>query len=61
MGLHASGVPEMLNLREPVQLLQQKNKVTIVYQRDHQIREIYPDRKHSADPQPSWYEIRRSR
>lgn len=50
-----SGVPEVLNLREPVQLLQQKDKVTIIYQRDHQIREVYLNRDHSAHRQPSWY------
>lgn len=50
-----SGVPEVLNLREPVQLLQQKDKVTIIYQRDHQIREVYLGRQHSARPEPSWY------
>lgn len=50
-----SGVPEVLNLREPVQLLQQKDRVTVIYQRDHQIREVYLDRQHTAHPQPSWY------
>lgn len=50
-----SGVPEVLNLREPVQLLQESNKVTIIYQRDHQIREVYLDRQHSVHPAPSWY------
>jgi len=50
-----SGVPEVLNLREPVQLLQQKDKITIIYQRDHQIREIYLNRDHPENVQPSWY------
>jgi hypothetical protein len=50
-----SGVPEVLNLREPVQFLQQKDKVTIIYQRDHQSREIYLNRNHSEDLKPSWY------
>jgi hypothetical protein len=50
-----SGVPEVLNLREPVQLLQQKDKVTIIYQRDHQSREIYLNPNHSGNPKPSWY------
>ena len=50
-----SGVPEVLNLREPVQLLQDKSKVTIIYQRDHQVREIALNRDHPLHVQPSWY------
>ena len=50
-----SGVPEVLNLREDVEFLQQKDKITIIYQRDHQSREILLDRKHSEHPAPSWY------
>jgi hypothetical protein len=48
-------VPEVLNLREPVQLLQAKDKVTIIYQRDHQVREVLLSRDHPAHIQPSWY------
>jgi len=50
-----SGVPEVLNLREAVELLQSKDKVTIIYQRDHQIRQIFLNQKHSSHPAPSWY------
>jgi hypothetical protein len=50
-----SGVPEVLNLREAVELLQTKDKVTIIYQRDHQIRQIFLNQKHSAHPASSWY------
>jgi hypothetical protein len=50
-----SGVPEVLNLREPVELLQQKDKITIIYQRDHQIRQIWLNRPHSEQITPSWY------
>ena len=50
-----SGVPEVLNLREPVELLQQPDKITIIYQRDHQVRSIYLNKPHSAHPQSSWY------
>jgi hypothetical protein len=52
---HPSGVPEVLNLREPVEFLQQKDRITIIYQRDHQSREIYLNRGHSVHPKPSWY------
>jgi hypothetical protein len=50
-----SGTPQMLNVREAVQFVQTKDKVTILYQRDHQVRHIYLNRKHSADPKPSWF------
>jgi hypothetical protein len=50
-----SGVPEVLNLREPIELLQTKDKVTIIYQRDHQIRQVFMTDKHSSKPEPSWY------
>jgi hypothetical protein len=49
-----SGVPEVLNLREPVQLLQRQDKITIIYQRDHQIREVYLNRDHPEHVQASW-------
>jgi hypothetical protein len=52
---YPSGVPEVLNLREPVQLLQAKDKITILYQRDHQVRQILLANKHSAKLTPSWY------
>jgi hypothetical protein len=50
-----SGVPEVLNLREPVELLQEKDKITIIYQRDHQIRQIFLKPRHDANVKPSWY------
>jgi len=50
-----SGTPQMLNVREPVQFIQTKDKVTILYQRDHQVRHIYLNQKHSANPKPSWF------
>jgi len=50
-----SGVPEVLNLREPVELLQKKDRIVMIYQRDHQVRWIWLNQKHSANPNPSWY------
>lgn len=50
-----SGVPLVLTLRENVQVLQGPHMVTIIYQRDHQVRHIYMDRPHSKNPAPSWY------
>jgi hypothetical protein len=48
-------VPAILNMREAVQFLQNKDRITILYQRDHQIRRIWLNRKHPANLQPSWY------
>ena len=50
-----SGTPEVLNLREPVQILQAKDQITIIYQRDHQIRRVFMDAGRSSDLVPSWY------
>jgi hypothetical protein len=50
-----SGVPQAINLREPVQFLQEKHMITILYQRDHQVRRIYLDTQHTANPKHSWY------
>jgi hypothetical protein len=50
-----SGVPQVVNLLEEIQFLQARDRVIIIYQRDHQVRWIWLDRAHSADPAPSWY------
>lgn len=50
-----SGVPQVLNLRETVQLLQTPGQVTLLYQRDHQVRRVYLGVPHSTHPTPSWY------
>jgi hypothetical protein len=50
-----SGTPEVLNLREPVELLQEKDKITLIYQRDHQVRQIFLNQPHPAHSVPSWY------
>ncbi len=50
-----SGVPQAVNLIGPVQFLQARDRVEILYERDHQIRRIWLTRHHSAKVQPSWY------
>ena len=50
-----SGVPLSLALLENVHLVQTPSKITIVYQRDHQVREIYLNAAHSENPAPSYY------
>ena len=49
------GVPQIINLRENVRFIQAKDQVTIVYQRDHLIRRVYMNQKHSANPKLDWY------
>jgi hypothetical protein len=48
-------VPAILNMREAVQILQNKDRITILYQRDHQIRRVWLNQPHSAKVTPSWY------
>jgi len=50
-----SGMPQVVNLLEEIQFLQAKDRIVIIYQRDHQVRWIWLDRDHSANPAPSWY------
>ena len=49
------GVPQVLNLRETVQVLQTSSDIVILYQRDYQVRRIALRSAHSADAKPSWY------
>ena len=50
-----TGVPGVLNLGEPVQFLQTAEQLTILYQRDMQVRRIELDGQHPENVQPSWY------
>jgi hypothetical protein len=50
-----SGVPQVSNLREPLQILQSADQVTILYQRNHTIRRIYMNQGHPENVTPSWY------
>jgi hypothetical protein len=49
------GVPQIINLRENVRFIQTKDQVTIVYQRDHLIRRVYMNQKHSPNVKLDWY------
>src|SRR5580765_7742740 len=49
------GVPFVLSYVRPVQFLQTKDKVTIIYQYDHQSRVVYLNRPHSKNLKPSYY------
>jgi hypothetical protein len=47
--------PTALLQPEPVAFVQTPDKVTIIYQRDHQVRHVYLNVAHSKSPKPSWY------
>jgi hypothetical protein len=52
----ATGVPTyLLNPGGPTFFVQAPEKVTMIWQMDHQVRHIYLNVPHSANPKPSWY------
>jgi hypothetical protein len=52
-----SGVPEILNLRDNMQMLPLPSgrEITILYWRDNQVRHVYMDVAHSENPPKTWY------
>ncbi|HEY6257411.1 MAG TPA: hypothetical protein VIY51_16635 [Xanthobacteraceae bacterium] len=51
-----AGVPAfMLFIVEPVFFVQSQSEVLIIYSGDQQVRHVYLDVPHSANPKPSWY------
>jgi hypothetical protein len=52
----ATGVPTyLLNPGGPTFFVQTPKEVTMIWQMDHQVRHVYLDVPHSANPKPSWY------
>ncbi len=52
----ATGVPTyLLNPAQPTFFLQSPDKVTMIWQMDHQVRRVYLNVPHSENPKPSWY------
>jgi hypothetical protein len=49
------GVPHILLLREPLVFLQQPDMITMIYQRDQQVRRVYLNQQHPKDPKPAPY------
>jgi hypothetical protein len=49
------GVPYIFAFEEGMQFLQQPDKITIVYDYDHQVRHVRMDEPHPAQVTPSWY------
>jgi hypothetical protein len=50
-----SGVPQAVNLIGPVEFIQRRDRVEMIYERDHQVRRVWLGRAHSASLRPSWY------
>lgn len=50
-----SGVPQIVNRLDEVEFLPLKDRVVILYRRDHQVRHVYLDVAHSERVKPSWY------
>jgi hypothetical protein len=51
-----TGTPTyLLNPAQPTFILQEPKKVTMMWQMDQQVRHIYLNVPHSANPKPSWY------
>ena len=50
-----SGVPQILNMRYAVQLLQTPNQVTILYENNAQVRRVDMNATHPAAWKPTWY------
>jgi hypothetical protein len=52
----ATGVPTyLLNPAQPTFFLQAPDKITMIWQMDHQVRHVYLNVPHSANPKLSWY------
>ena len=47
--------PPYILQRQEIQMLQQKNQITILYNEDQQVRRVRLNAQHPARPIPSWY------
>ena len=51
-----TGVPTyLLNPGGPTYWVQTPREIVMIWQLDHQVRHVYLNVPHSADPKPSWY------
>lgn len=48
-------LPLIVNMNDPVQILQSPDRVTIIYERDNQVRHIYLAEEHPEDLPRTWY------
>jgi hypothetical protein len=50
-----SGVPHIVNILNNTIVLQTPTEVIFLYERDHQVRHVYLNRSHEANPGREWY------
>jgi hypothetical protein len=49
------GVPYVFTVNIGMQMFQERNKITIIYTNDHEVRHVRLNAQHPAHPTPSWY------
>lgn len=49
------GTPGQMVFNEPLHILQTPKQVTLLYQRNHEVRHIYMNVRHSKNPRPSYF------
>ena len=49
------GVPYVFTVNIGMQMFQEKDKITIIYTNDHEVRHVRLNAQHPAQPTPSWY------
>jgi hypothetical protein len=54
-GCYPGGTPGQMIFNEPLFILQSPEMVTLLYQRNHEVRHIYMNQPHSKNPKPSWF------
>jgi hypothetical protein len=54
-GCYPGGTPGQMTFNEPLFMAQTPEKVTLLYQRNHEVRHIYMNVPHSKNPKPSWF------
>ena len=54
-GCYPGGTPGQMIFNEPLFILQTPEMVTLLYQRNHEVRHVYMNQPHSKNPKPSWF------
>jgi hypothetical protein len=54
-GCYPGGTPGQMIFNEPLFILQTPEMVTLLYQRNHEVRHVYMNQAHSKHPKPSWF------
>ncbi len=54
-GCRPGGTPGQMIFNEPLFIVQTPQMVTLLYQRNHEVRHIYMNAAHSKNPKPSWF------